>query len=169
MISTRLLVEFRENGKPLGVSYLVVCFKVSELPSYEWVVVGVFLCCEERSSEVRVNAKSKQVLLALWWEKVQPMIRVLEVRNHLIGHSYLFQYLVLSWVNFRHFRVLLYFFLSGLYTHSFPLSNFSLQAICCCLNWHTGTVETKWPQNTFAKLFLVSRLELTLRHRVAMT
>ena len=81
MISTRLSLGLRKDSVALAELDLVFGLEVVELPADEHVVVGVLVCRNKIASPVNVDAKLKQILLSKRWEKIQPVIGMLELRD----------------------------------------------------------------------------------------
>jgi hypothetical protein len=107
MISAGLAVECRENGEALSILDFVVRLHVIELPAHKRVKKGVSGSGDEAAAPVSGYAKCFQILLALGWEEVEPLVGVLEVRDLTVCHANLFQDFVLSEFGLDHFRILL--------------------------------------------------------------
>jgi hypothetical protein len=64
MVSAWLHVELREDSKSFGVSDLVVCLQMVELPADKGIVVGVRFRRNKGAPPVSVHAKSFEVVTA---------------------------------------------------------------------------------------------------------
>lgn len=96
MISTRLSLCLRKDCVALAELNLVFGLEVVELPADEHVVVGVLVCRNKIASPVDVDAKLKQILLSKRWEKIQPVIGMLELRDIFFRDTQLLQDFILS-------------------------------------------------------------------------
>lgn len=105
MVGTGLVVELREDSVALAVLNLAFLFQSSELPTNEWVEVRVSLRGDKTAAPVSEKAEILQILLTLWGEELNPVLRILEFGNFLLGESKLSQDLVLSQLRLFVFRV----------------------------------------------------------------
>jgi len=96
VIGTRLSFGLRKDSVALAVLNLVFGLKVVELPADEHVVVGVLVCRNKIASPVDVDAELKQVLLSKRWEKIQPVIGMLELWDVFFRDTQLLQDFILS-------------------------------------------------------------------------
>ena len=140
-----------------------------ELPSNKRVVVRIFLSCEKGASPVSMDTKGLHVLLALCGEDIKPVPGILELWNVLFRNVKLLHNLVLSVRWSCNFGVLFNLFSGGLIRLSYAICNFAFDAVCGGLNRHACAMEAEWEKHSFAELSLVSDLELSFTHGVAMT
>ena len=166
MISTWLSIELTENSVPLSRLDLSILLKVVELPPNEGVVVWVSLGGEEGPSPVSVDTESQKGLKALWWEEVQPVVRVNEFGDLFLRDVELLKDLVLG--EWHLWWILLGFFGGGdllfcwLITVDLTGLEFFSESVGGGLDWHTGAMEGEWEHGILAELLLESHHEFRL-------
>jgi hypothetical protein len=81
MVGARLAVPLGENRMPLAEFEVSAILQLIELPFNEGVVEGIRICGDEGTSPIGEDTELLQIQFPLRWEKLGPILSILEFRD----------------------------------------------------------------------------------------
>ena len=130
MISAWLSIKLRIDGVAFTELNFISLSQRVELPTNEAIVEGVYLSGNEGSAPVNIHAEILQILHALRGEELEPVLRVLELRNLRLINSELYENLKLSGT------------LSS-FTLGLPLLHLTAETTSSSMDGHSSTMESE--------------------------